>query len=104
MSVLQTRGGVPYLIKAAVTTTGRYYRFPFVSSYVIMRVTAQNLRIFFSQADFDEVAGTRYFTVEKEGANFPYGEFRGPIEAQGLWLKGAADTALVDLLVFQRRG
>lgn len=104
MSVLQTRGGVPYLIKAAVTTTGRYYRFPFETSYVIVRVTGEDLRIFFSQADFDEVAGTNYFTVEKVGANHPYGEFRAPIEAKGLWLKAAANSSTIEMLVFQRRG
>lgn len=104
MSVLQTRGGVPHLIKAEVTTTGRYYRFPFVSSFVLMRVTGEDLRIFLSQADFDEVAGTNYFTVKKEGANAPWGEFSGPIEAQGLWLKAAANSASVQILAFQRRG
>lgn len=104
MSVLQTRGGVPHLIKAEVTTTGRLYRFPFTSSFVLVRVTGEDLRIFFSQADFDEALGTNFFTVKKEGANNPNGEFAAPIEAQGLWMKAAANTASVELLVFQRRG
>lgn len=104
MSVLQTRGGVPALIKADVTVTGRFFRFPFTSSHVLVRVTGEDLRIFFSQADFDEVAGTNYFTVKKEGANNPNGEFAAPIEAQGLWLRAAANTSSIDMLVFQRRG
>jgi len=104
MSVLQTRGGVPALINAAVTTTGRFYKFPFVTSFVLMRVTGEDLRIFFSQADFNAVGGTKYFTVKKEGANNPNGEFAAPMECQGLWLKAAANTATVDILAFQRRG
>lgn len=104
MSVLQTRGGVPYLIKASVSTTGRYYRFPFETSFVLMRVTTQDLRIFFSQADFDAAGGTNYFTVKKEGTENPNGEFAAPMEAKGLWLKAAANSALVEMLVFQRRG
>lgn len=104
MSVLQTRGGVPALIKASVTTAGRFYRFPFTTSAVLMRVTAEDLRIFFSQEDFDEVLGTSYFVVKKESASTPYGEFVAPMECQGLWLKAAANTAVVDILAFQRRG
>lgn len=104
MSVMQTRGGVPALIKAAVTTTGRFYRFPFTTSHVILRVTGEDLRIFLSQADFDEVAGTNFFTVKKEGGSNPNGELSAPMECQGLWLKAAANSASVDILAFQRRG
>ena len=104
MSVLQTRGGVPALIKASVTTTGRFYRFPFTTSFVLLRVTGEDLRIFFTEADFNKAGGTAYFTVKKEAADQPHGEFAAPIECQGLWLKAAANTASVDILAFQRRG
>lgn len=104
MSVMQTRGGVPYLIKAAVTTTGRFFRFPFETSFILIRVTGEDLRLFFSEADFNEALGTNYFTVAKEDANNPHGEFAAPIEARGLWMKAAANNANMEMLVFQRRG
>lgn len=102
MSVLQTRGGVPHLIKATVDTTGRYYRFPFVTSGILVRVTTDALRIFFSQEDFD--GGVNFFQVDPVSAAYPYGQFEAPIEAKGLWLKAATTTAVIDLLAFQRRG
>jgi hypothetical protein len=104
MSVMQTRGGVPHLIKASVDTTGRFFRFPFTSAYVLIRVTGQDLRIFFSEDDFNEALGTNYFTVGQESTTNPHGEFAAPMEARGLWMKGAADSAVMEMLVFQRRG
>ncbi len=102
MSVLQTRGGVPAIIKASVDSTGRFYRFPFTTSFVIFRVDGEDLRLFVSQKDFDD--DVNYFTIAHQCADVPYGEFRAPIEAQGLWLKSASATiSAVDLMVFQRR-
>lgn len=104
MSVLQVRGGVPWVTREAVTTTGRFYRFPFTTSGVIIRVLDDALRIFLSQAAFDAALAADFFQVEPASPTYPFGEFVAPIEAQGLWLKAAAATANIQIMAFQRRG
>lgn len=94
MSFLIVRGGIPHVFRDTIDTTGRDHRPPAPSQNIAFRAGANDLRVFFSEADFDNDVG--YITI-------PAGEERlYPIETARLWLKAAAATTAVDIYVFQR--
>jgi hypothetical protein len=102
MTLLATRGGVPFVLRdAAVAEAGRKYELPFVTNYVIIRVAAgDSLFVYFTEADF--TAGVNGLVVP--GGAGILGEWRGPLEIDKIWLAGDGDTADVELVAFQRRG
>jgi len=102
MSVQETRGGHPHVFLDGITTTGRKHRFPFKGKYLIIRVTTNPCKLYFTQADFN--ADTNFVTVPVPAAATPHGEWRGPLEANEVWLKATAGTSNVELVAFQRRG
>lgn len=102
MSVLETRGGVPHVWRASVTTTGQKHILPSVCKALVIRAATNPCRLFFTQADFD--ANENYVVVPIAAAATPHGEWTGPVEANAVWLKGDGGTSSVELVTFQRRG
>ena len=102
MGVMQGRGGIPHIFRETIATSGRHHVFPFISSFLVIRATVNPCNMFFSQADFD--AGTNYIVVPVAAAVTPNGEWSGPVEANGVWLKGSGGNSTVELVAFQRRG
>lgn len=106
-------GGVPYVLRDAAVTTGvapaggRKVTLPTNICYLIVRVHSEDCKLYFTQADYE--ADENYVYIYKAGANYPYGEWRGPVETapgshSDLWLRADANTADVELVAFQRRG
>jgi len=103
MSIAQTRGGVPRVIRESVTTTGRRYSFPFYTSYLVARNKGANIiRMFFTEADF--TANANYVEIPVAAATDPHGEWDGPTELQAVWLKALTAATNLELVIFQRRG
>ena len=102
MTVLESRGGVPNVFRASIDTTGRAHRFPFMSKYLQIRVATNPCKMYFTEADFNN--DVNYVTVPVPAAETPHGEWAGPVEAQGVWLKGSGGTSAVELVAYQRRG
>lgn len=108
MSVAQTRGGVPHVLRATVDNTdGRKHRLPANCSYLKIRVTTNPCKLYFTEAD--RTADANYVLVPVPAAETPYGEWEGPVEspaspAPAIWLLGDGGNSVVELVTFQRRG
>jgi hypothetical protein len=102
MSLMQGRGGIPHIFRESVATSGWHHSFPFTCNFVIIRATSNPCKVYFSQADFD--ADKNYILVPVPSASTPHGEWSGPVEANGCWLKGSGGSSTVELVAFQRRG
>ena len=109
MSVVQTRGGIPYVLRDTIDDTGRKVRLPFHIAYLKIRNkgTEGNVRIYFTEADY--IADERYVEVPNASALSPYGEWEGPVETtagdhEHLWVKSDVGDNAIELVAFQRRG
>ena len=113
MSIATIRGGIPYVLRDAAVTTGvapaggRKVRLPFFINWLKIRVEANDCKLYFTKADYE--ADENYVLIHKAGANYPYGEWEGPVEThqgeyEDLYLRGSGGTASVELVAFQRRG
>lgn len=107
MSVLTVRGGIPYVIRESIATTGRKVRLPFFISFLKIRVETNPVRLYFTEEDFN--ANVNYVLVQPASAIYPYGQWEGPVETcagdrSDLWLRGDGGPSAVELVAFQRRG
>lgn len=107
MSVMESRGGIPHVLRATIDNTGgRFHRFPFTSKFLIVRSSTNPCKLFFSEAEFDKDGASEasdHVLVPVPAANTPHGEWAGPVEAQGVWLRGSGGSATIELVAFQRR-
>jgi hypothetical protein len=83
-------------------TTGQLHALPFTCLYLIIRVTGNPCKLYFTEADYN--ADANYVLVPVAAATTPHGEWRGPVEAEKVWLKGSGGASAVELVAFQRRG
>lgn len=108
MSVVQTRGGVPYVLRDSIDGTGRKVRFPFLTSHLKVRNKGGAIvQLYFTEADF--TAGINYVEIPVVATTTPYGEWEGPVETstgdhENVWLKSSGAASLIELVAFQRRG
>jgi hypothetical protein len=108
MGVVQTRGGVPYVLKDSIGTGGRKCRLPFLISHLKIRNLGSNpVKLYFTEIDF--TADENYVTIPIAAAITPYGEWEGPVETtsgdrDSIWLKSTAGSSNIELVSFQRRG
>lgn len=103
MSLVEGRGGHPHIFSATVDNSdGRHHRFGFTSKYLIIRASTNPCKVYFSEADF--TADENFITVPIAAAATPNGEWRGPFEANQIWMKGSGGNSGVQLVAFQRRG
>lgn len=112
MSVLTTRGGVPYVLRAAITTGvapagGRKVRLPFFIYFLKIRVADNPCRLYFTEADYE--TDENYVLIPKPAADAPWGQWEGPVETcagdrSDLWMRGDGGISNVELVAFQRRG
>lgn len=103
MSVMQNRGGIPVVFRDTIDTTGREHNPRVNINYIIARNKgAGTVRMYFTEADFD--ANVRYVELPQDSAADPYGEWRGPVEANMIWLRAVTVSCEVEVVTFQRRG
>ena len=102
MSLFEGRGGIPHIWRETIDTGGRHHAFPFTSKYLQIRVATNPCKVFFTAEDM--AADTGYVLVPVASTSTPYGEWQGPVEAQGVYLKGSSGNSVVELVAYQRRG
>ena len=108
MSVVQTRGGVPYVLRDTIATAGRKVRLPFHISHLKIRNKGANIvRLYFTEQDFTSDAN--YIEIPVVATTAPYGEWEGPVETsagnhESLWLRAVTAGVAIELVAFQRRG
>jgi len=107
MSVATVRGGVPYVLRDSVTTSGRKVRLPFYMNWLKVRVSGNPCRLYFTEEDFD--ADQNYVLIPVPAAATPHGEWEGPVETcagshSDLWVRGDGGVSSIELVAFQRRG
>ena len=108
MSVAQTRGGVPYVLRAAIDATGRKVRLPFYIAHLKVRNKGAGIvKLYFTEADF--TADENYVEAPIAATTAPYGEWEGPVETtagdhDSLWVKSVSGSNVIELVAFQRRG
>ncbi len=106
--VLEIRGGEPNIRRENVSTAGREYkpgakdpaagRYTFLTKHIqIFNVGGNALRLFFSEEDFNNDANYRTIAATT-------GEWEGPAEAKGVWLKAVGGATDVEMIFYQRRG
>ena len=106
---MTVRGGIPYVFRdAAIATTGRKIRLPFLIHSLIVRNKGSNAaKVYFTEADF--TADQNYVEIPVASPTYPYGEWSGNVETSSgdhsdLWVKASAGTASLEVVGFQRRG
>lgn len=102
MSIMQGRGGHPFVFLDTIDTTGRKRFFPSIINFLKIRVTTFPCKVYFTEDDFDNDAN--FITVPVAAAATPHGEWEGPAEVTGIWLKGLGGSSVVEVVGFQRRG
>ena len=108
MSVVQTRGGVPYVLRDTIDATGRKVRLPFHIAHLKVRNQGgAPVQLYFTEADY--LGGVNFVLVPIAAAVTPYGEWEGPVETtagdrESLWVKSTAGSNAIELVAFQRRG
>jgi len=100
MSTLETRGGSPHIFRDTIDTTGRSHFIKSVSKWICIRVSTNPCRLFFTEDDFN--ADTAYIEIPIASASTPYGEWKGPIEANQIWLKGVGGNSVVEFVAIKR--
>lgn len=101
MSLMQMRGGIPRVTRDTINATGRRFDFPFRINFLIVRVDTVS-KMYFTEDDYDNDAN--YVTINTPAAAIPQsGEWRGPVEAERVWIL-AAGGADVEVVGFQQRG
>lgn len=110
MSVAEIRGGVPlpYNGTAAASPAHTHHTWQVWTKYLIARNKgAVPVRMYFNAEDAEAAAGvgnSKYVLLPVAAADEPHGEWRGPVECRGVWLKGAGGAGTVEVVAFQRRG
>lgn len=99
---MATRGGIPHVFRETIATVGRYHAFPWIIKYLQIRVSSNPCKLFFSLEDFTN--DVNYIQVPVASTTTPYGEWQGPVEANGIWLKGVTGDSNIELVAYQRRG
>lgn len=108
MSVVQTRGGVPYVFRDTIDATGRKVRLPFHIAYLKVRNKgAAIVKLYFTEVDY--TGDVNYVEIPVASATAPYGEWDAPVETaagdhESLWVKSASGSNVIELVAFQRRG
>ena len=107
MSLAIVRGGVPHIFRSTVSNTAAtHIDFRRLAkgacNYMKIRNTGANvLRVYFSVNG--ETLG-EYIEIPVKAADAPYGEWEGPVEAVGVYLKANGGSTTSELVVFERRG
>lgn len=102
MSILEARGGIPRVLRATIdNTTGRKWRLPTNIKYLIVRVSSNPCKLYFTEEDW--LADSNYVLIPVAAATTPYGEWQGPVEAENLWFKGSGGSSNIEAVGFQRR-
>lgn len=99
-------GGVPYVIRETVDTTGHKIVLPFFTSYMIVRNRGANAgKLFFSLDDYTN--GVRFIDLPVPAAATPYGEWQGPVKTahdkySDIYAAGVGGDTTLEIVVFQR--
>jgi len=107
MSIMQARGGIPYVLRDSIATAGRKVRLPFYVSHLKIRNKGANIcRLYFTEVDFTN--DENYVEVPVASPTYPYGEWEGPVETtagdhDNVWLRGVTAATAIELVAFQRR-
>ena len=95
MSIPESRGGHPHIFRASIPhPDGRNHKYPSTSKYLMMTTGLTGVKMYFTEADFN--ADENYIGPENQ--------WEGPVETNGIWLKGDGGAAEIVLIAFLRRG
>jgi hypothetical protein len=100
MSILETRGGYPHILRETFTITGRSHSLRGFSKWICIRASTNPCKVYFKEEDFDN--DTNYIGVPVPSASTPYGEWKGPIETNTIWIKGDGGSSDVEFIAIMR--
>ena len=101
MSIMEIRGGVPFIRNITFDTTGRRLPFNGTSKWLSLRAASFPCRAYFTEDDFN--ADQNYISVPVASTTTPYGEWKGPLEAEQVWIKGIGGSSVVEVVALLRR-
>lgn len=107
MSVVESRGGIPTVFRAAIDTTGREYSFQRgyafrqMLKYLQVRASTNPAKLYFRKVDFEN--DQNYVDIPVAAAATPWG-YEGPAEVNQIWIKGNGGTADIEVIGYFRRG
>lgn len=100
MSIVETRGGYPHILNETFDTTGRKHLLRGFSKWICIRCSAYPCRVYFTEEDY--TSDVSYIEIPVPSASTPYGEWKGPIETNAVWIKGVGGSSVVDFVAIMR--
>lgn len=96
MTVGETTGGLPYVLRETFTTTGRKVNLKINPQWICIRVSSAPCKVYFTQDDFDN--DENYVGINISSDLSPYGEWKSKITANYIWIRGFNGSSDVELV------
>ena len=96
MTIVESRGGVPYILRETFDLTGRKIRLGVIPKWFCIRVKEFPCKIYFSEDDYNN--DVNYVGVNPPSEETPNGEYIGSHDGKDLWIKGFNGSSEVELV------
>lgn len=96
MSILETRGGVPLVLRETFDLDGRKVNLFGNNKWICIRVKEFPCKVYFTEEDYD--ADVNYIGINPPSEETPNGEWIGSTESNYLWIRGYNWSSEVELV------
>ena len=96
MTIVESRGGVPYILRETFDLIGRKIRLGVIPKWFCIRVKEFPCKIYFSEDDYND--DVNYIGVNPPSEETPNGEYIGSHDDKDLWIKGFNGSSEVELV------
>jgi hypothetical protein len=96
MTIVESKGGVPYILRETFNSIGRKIRLGVIPKWFCIRVKEFPCKIYFSEDDYND--DVNYIGVNPPSEETPNGEYIGSHDGKDLWIKGFNGSSEVELV------
>jgi hypothetical protein len=96
MTIVGSKGGVPYILRETFDLVGRKIRLGVTPKWFCVRVKEFPCKIYFSEDDYND--DVNYVGVNPPSEEAPNGEYIGSHDGKDLWIKGFSGSSEVELV------
>jgi hypothetical protein len=96
MTIVESKGGVPYILRETFDLVGRKIRLGVTPKWFCVRAKEFPCKIYFSEDDYND--DVNYVGVNPPSEESPNGEYIGSYDYKDLWIKGFNGSSEVELV------
>jgi len=96
MTIVESKGGVPYILRETFDLVGRKIRLGVTPKWFCVRVKEFPCKIYFSEDNYND--DVNYVGVNPPSEEAPNGEYIGSHDGKDLWIKGFNGSSEVELV------